>query len=67
MATASRIWSRHVVEQDHLGAGGEGFFELAEVLDLDFDEHVGRGDRALSITALMPAAMMWFSLIRMPS
>jgi hypothetical protein len=36
----------HVVEQDHLGAGGEGFFELAEVLDLDFDEHVGRGDGA---------------------
>ena len=30
----------HVVEQDHPGAGGEGFLELAEVLDFDFDEHV---------------------------
>ena len=71
ISTAWRISARAACcREDHLGAGGEGFLELGEVLHFHLDEHVGRGERAglFSITALMlPAAMMWFSLIRMPS
>ena len=57
-----------VVEQDQLRAGIERSRAARQRFHLDLHEYPAGGDRAArSAGSMPPAAMMWFSLMRMPS
>ena len=65
----AHVFEAELVEQRHVGAGVERLAQFVERLDLDFDRHLRAGRPAphRPRRAIEPAAMMWFSLTRMPS
>jgi len=56
-----------LVEQRHVGTRVECLAQLVERLDLDLPGTLAPGRGGSDRAAIEPAAMMWFSLTRMPS
>ena len=64
---------RKLIEHRDVRAGGNGLAQLVEIFHLHLDRYAGRRNAAAdarapaTAKAIEPAAMMWFSLMRMAS